>query len=308
MLILGNILQLQPVKAHYIFDIPISNRWKTGHILQPLWKLFSPVLLVKNHRQGEDLMYAELLRREARGNLTDADVDLLNTRVFQEDGPIISQNVKDTIFSFPKHIENRKYNTENLNKLDGHLYTFRAKHIMSTRAKHTPIIDKNKGFIRNTPLLEILELKQNASIMLTYNIDNVDCLVNGRRGSVLDVIAYRDEVKCIIVEFDDEQCGKERREKYLETDSETATKYPKGTPIWKLEFTYSCSKKDFDDGQKAKVIQFPLMLAYSVTMHKMQGQTIYKPGRLVTRFKHVFQAAMAYVTLGRITSIDQLYI
>ena len=40
----------------------------------------------------------------------------------------------------------------------------------------------------------------------------------------------------------------------------------------------------------------------------MQGQTVYKPGRLVTYFKNVFQAAMGYVTLGRVTAIDQIYI
>ena len=41
-LILGNMLQLKPVKGRYIFDTPISDRWITGHILRPLWKLFSP--------------------------------------------------------------------------------------------------------------------------------------------------------------------------------------------------------------------------------------------------------------------------
>lgn len=126
-------------------------------------------------------------------------------------------------------------------------------------------------------------------IMLTYNIDNVDCLVNGRRGAVLDFISYRDAVRCVIVEFDDDQCGKEQRAKFLETDPDTAGKYPNGTPIWKLEFAYSCSKNDYEEGQKAKAVQFPLKLAYSVTMHKMQGQTIYKPGRLVTCFKIYFK-------------------
>ena len=82
--------------------------------------------------------------------------------------------------------------------------------------------------------------------MLTYNINNVDCIVNGRRCAVMDFISYRDEVRCILVEFDDDQCGKERRAKYMDTDPETAAKYPKATPIWRLEFTNSCSKKDFE--------------------------------------------------------------
>ena len=120
-------------------------------------------------------------------------------------------------------------------------------------------------------------------------------------------ISYN-EIRCIIVEFGDDQCEKEQRAKFLETDPETAEKHLKGTPILKLDFTQSCSKKDFEEGQKAKTMQFPLGLAYSITQHKMQGQTVYKPGRLVTYFKNVFQAAMGYVTLGRVTAIDQIYI
>ena len=91
-------------------------------------------------------------------------------------------------------------------------------------------------------------------------------------------------------------------------NKEMARKFPKATPISRLEFTFSCSKKDFEKGQKAKAIQFPFRLAKAVTQHKIQGQTIYPSNVLVTNFRNVLQAAMAYVTLGRVTNLDQLFI
>ena len=43
-------------------------------------------------------------------------------------------------------------------------------------------------------------------------------------------------------------------------------------------------------------------------MHKFQGQKITKPTRLVGHMERINQAAQAYVLLGRIQSIDQLYL
>ena len=88
--------------------------------------------------------------------------------------------------------------------------------------------------------MEKLQLKLNARVMLTYNIDNADFLVNGRRGTILDFLFHNEQIKCVIICFDDEMCGKDKRAKFLETNPNVANKYPNGTPIWKLEFQYSC--------------------------------------------------------------------
>ena len=36
-ILLGNILQLKPVRARNIFDEPKSDQWKFGHQLESLW-------------------------------------------------------------------------------------------------------------------------------------------------------------------------------------------------------------------------------------------------------------------------------
>ena len=58
----------------------------------------------------------------------------------------------------------------------------------------------------------------------------------------------------------------------------------------------------------ARVTQFPIRLAFATTSHKIQGQTVKKPRKVVIDLRSVFQAAMAYVMLSRVESIEQLFI
>ena len=39
-ILLGNLLQLQPVRGRYIFEEPSCDTWKLGHQFQSLWELF----------------------------------------------------------------------------------------------------------------------------------------------------------------------------------------------------------------------------------------------------------------------------
>ena len=72
-ILLGNLLQLPPVKAPYIFEAPLSDSWKLGHQFQSLWELFVPVKLTYNHRQQGEAVFAEMLKRIARGIVTEED-------------------------------------------------------------------------------------------------------------------------------------------------------------------------------------------------------------------------------------------
>ena len=56
------------------------------------------------------------------------------------------------------------------------------------------------------------------------------------------------------------------------------------------------------------MIQFPVKLAFAATAHKIQGQTVKSPRKVIVDIRSVFQPAMAYVMLSRVESIEQLYI
>ena len=64
-----------------------------------------------------------------------------------------------------------------------------------------PPISKT-GAISNTPFQAKLVLKVGAKIMLTYNVNTADGLVNGSRGEVLGVIQNESqEVTKVVIKF-----------------------------------------------------------------------------------------------------------
>ena len=87
-------------------------------------------------------------------------------------------------------------------------------------------------------------------------------------------------------------------------------KYPgrNATPIEKIEFHYTLSKKSASGVKNAIAIQFPLRLAFAATSHKVQGQTVKKPNNLVIDLRTVKEAAQGYVMLSRVQSLQQLFI
>merc|ERR1719435_605527 len=86
-----------------------------------------------------------------------------------------------------------------------------------------------------------------------------------------------------------------------------AKKYPEGTVITKMEREYTLSKSSVA-GSTARLIQFPLILAFAVTVHKIQGQTIERTKKTTVDLKSVFEGAQAYVMLSRMKELDQLHI
>ena len=143
--------------------------------------------------------------------------------------------------------------------------------------------------------------------MLTYNIDTCDSLTNGTFGEIRGIeLDQNNEVSRIIVQFDNDVSGRERRKNC----SELQQKYKPlaVTPIDKIEFQYSLSKKTTRASSNATAIQFPLKLAFAATAHKIQGSTVRKPNFLVLDLRRVMEAAQTYVMLCSVQSLNQLFI
>ena len=79
-LLFGDLMQLRPVQARYIFQAPKNEKFALSHVVRSLWENFKVVELRHNHRQGEDGEYADILNRIRFGKHTEKDIELLRSR------------------------------------------------------------------------------------------------------------------------------------------------------------------------------------------------------------------------------------
>jgi hypothetical protein len=88
-----------------------------------------------------------------------------------------------------------------------------------------------------------------------------------------------------------------------------AKAYPNCTPIRKQAHKYTTSKSSRGvKSNVATVFQFPLILSFASTTHKIQGQTIVAPRKAAVDLRSVFGPNQAYVMLGRVQEKEQLFI
>ena len=124
-------------------------------------------------------------------------------------------------------------------------------------------------------------------------------------GTIIGIEENQNEKVCgVIVKFDNPSAGREARKR----NPMMSIRYPEGTLITKTEQDYSLGRSKEFISSTAKLIQFPLVLAWAVTVHKFQGQTVTNPQKVVLDLKSVFEAAQAYVMLSRVQELEQVYI
>ena len=138
--------------------------------------------------------------------------------------------------------------------------------------------------------------------MLIFNIDVSDLLCNGAVGTVLGIENdQKGSIRALIIRFDNPDAGRNSRA----NNHSMTKKYPGGTVIKKMEREYSLARDQGLISSTARLIQFPIVLAWAVTVHKFQGQTVKTPQKVAIDLKSVFEAAQAYVMLSR---VQELYI
>ena len=162
------------------------------------------------------------------------------------------------------------------------------------------------GRINETPFLRVLNLKVNSRIMLTYNISIQNGLVNGETGIITGFILDKKEnVSHIVIKFDNPNVSLPDQLLRLQKQHKLSQNH---IPVSKISFKYSLGKANKKHSATVTIIQFPLNLAWATTIHKYQGQTVSPPSKLVVDLESVFAPGQAYVALGRVQSLKQLYI
>ena len=292
-ILFGDLMQLKPVQGRYIFEEPKNASHNLSCVTRSLWRQFQVVDLRFNHRQGEDGIYADLLNRIRFGKPTENDIQILMER-HTDDPPM------DGLHLFAMNKDVNMFNENKLNEIDGDVVALEASCIHPTIKDYKPQISSDGTTIKDAPFLYKLKLKIGARVMITYNINTSDGIVNGSLGTVrgFDRQAKDNSVRDILVMFDDKESGKLLRSMKRRSDGLT--------PIGRVSYQQSIGKNNMQNATKVKIVQFPIKLAWALTVHKCQGQTIRKPLKLVGHMKKVHHEAQAYVLLGRVQSLDQL--
>ena len=150
-----------------------------------------------------------------------------------------------------------------------------------------------------------MKLKLGASIILINNIDTSDGLTNGQLGEFIQTINTKDgEVDKLIIKLKKKEIGENNRRKFPGLTS----KYPGSVVIERSTVNYPIRKRGGAVGSSATLIQFPVKLAHAITSHKIQGQTIPKPMKVVFDTESIFEEAQGYVMLSRVQQLDQVLI
>ena len=299
----GDIFQLKPVFGRYTWAEPSSSTYHVGFRLDSLWEKLTVINLVTNHRQAAGGAFADLLNRVRflkPNAMLPGDIKTLETRVRSSDHP----DIKGATFSIVSTVEKaHEMNMTYLNDMPGPLFTIKAINYKTSQKNFTPTISPKDGQIGKTGFLDELKLKVGARVMLIKNLDTRDFLTNGQTGTLMDIVQdSKGAVRHLIIRFDRDGAGKRLRER----DPQLDLKYPGGTKIEKTLLTYS--QDGHGGGAQATLIQFAVRLARVVTGHKMQGITIHWPLTVAMDLANCWDAAIAYVMLGRAQFLEQIFI
>jgi len=270
MIFIGDLYQLPPVvtsKEKKIFtDHYESPYFFDSNVFKNLPVEF--VELNKVYRQ-KDAKFIELLNQIRNNTITEQNLNLLNSRV----GAPISQRESDFVVYLTTLNEMAsKINNEYLDRLPGKAYQWLAQ--------------IEGEFEKNAfPTDYLLTIKPGAQVMMLNN-DPQGRWVNGSLGRVLKV-RYNRKEECVVIDVQFQAGNKE----YVKPFS------------WELfHFKYNEETKKIETEIVGSFTQYPLKLAWAVTIHKSQGKTFDKV--IVDVGRGTFAGGQVYVALSRCTSFE----
>ena len=167
-------------------------------------------------------------------------------------------------------------NKNNLEKINNKEYCYNAQIFYNPYIKHRSKVDPNQYMCDFE-----LKLKVGAHVMMISN-DKSKRWVNGTFGSISEL--GDDYIKVLI---DDNEYTVEKHE------------------FKKYRCYYNKNEKKLVYIEETCVKQFPVILAYAVTIHKSQGMTYQE---VVCNLDGCFASGQAYVALSRCVSLDTLYL
>lgn len=282
LLVSGDFLQLPPViresdKYQFIRsnpDIPISKVYGFAFESES-WQRFDFVNFnLSEVKRSSDEEFIHILDKIRHGVKDEEVLSYIHSLI----RPMPSDMQNHTLL-FGKNISVERHNAKELHELDGELYAFdTVVEKYEKNVKDTEI----ERFLSDSRLPKILELKIGAPVLFMRNSWNY---FNGERG----VVERINEVENTVHVLKDNG-------KLVRVEKERFSKKQ-----WK-ELNIE-GKKEEVEVSRFDLLQFPLSLAYAITIHKSQGMSLLD---LVVDLNEIFAPSQFYVALSRAISPHRL--
>jgi hypothetical protein len=226
--------------------------------------------LKKVYRQS-DAGFINLLNKVRNNDMDEDGYELLHSRYNAEYGE--QEANKENIITLTTH----NYKADSIN--EAALYSLpEQEHIFKATIE-------GEFYEKSYPADDNLRLKKGAQVMFLKNdMDKTRRYFNGKIGVVSSLSNDKIEVLC--------NDGKEKIE--VRRDS------------WKtIKYTLNKSKQHIEEEELGSFTQFPLRLAWAITIHKSQGLTFEKA---IIDAGNAFSPGQVYVALSRCTCMEGLYL
>jgi len=287
----GDFFQLPPVGSEgdketeqFCFESPV---WNT------VFKMENHIQLKTIFRQSDPL-YVSILNQIRIGNLDTENINLLQQYVKREyDSERHNGSIPTKLY--PLRAQADYLNTTMFLKLKEKEYIFEVtrktdckSYIESGKSFQKDVLEKSarltqkdieyelQGLINNSPSQQTLRLKKGAAVMCIVNLDLENRICNGSQGIVIDILESGTTVTPVV-------------------------KFTNG--IIKHIGIHYWQSEEFPT---IAIGQYPLTLAWAMTIHKIQGATLSLAE--MNLGQSIFEFGQTYVALSRIQSLDGLYL